>query len=73
MGLGLLDMGNYAPWTPSLSCGYLAPKSSSVSICSWQYIYSLYFNLHHSHIGSRQYITFTIYIAILGLKMGMLH
>jgi len=38
MGFGLIDMGNSPPWTLTLSCGYLSPKSLSMSVCSWQYI-----------------------------------
>jgi hypothetical protein len=63
MGLGLLDMGNSPPWTPSLSCGYLSPKSPLCPSAVGNTFYSLYFNLHRLHIGSRPYITFTIYIA----------
>jgi hypothetical protein len=54
MGFDLIDMGNSPPWTPTLSCGYLAPK---YSVC-------VHVKLAIHFIHYIQFTSFTYYIIL---------
>jgi hypothetical protein len=81
MSFGLIDMGNYPPWTHSISFYFKPPISvyvpmqAMIHFIDYISIYIIYIlaldhtsPLHYTLLGSRPHVIFTIHIASFGFE-----